>query len=191
MGGLLSRMRSADRIVAAGALALLLFMFLFSWFGLSIAGTLPGSDVNDSGTSLTGWEAFTNSRWVWLLTVLVALASVAARTTGRRLPKSLQPGSVVALLGGVSALLIGYRILHHPAASAGFGGFHVSYGIRIGAWLGFAAALAIAGGGYLQLRDEAPPKAKEEKQADKASAPAFSGLTVSDDPARDAPTDAP
>jgi hypothetical protein len=172
-------MHGADRIVAVGALALLLFMFVFSWFGESIAGTLPGSDVSGAGSSATGWEAFTNSRWVWLLTALVALAAVLARAAGRRPPPSIQLGAVVALLGGVSALLIGYRIVHHPTASAGFGGFHASFGIRIGIWLGFAAALAIAGGGYLQLRDEtdadAPP-------ADEVSAPSFSGLTVSNEP---------
>jgi hypothetical protein len=84
---------------------------------------------------------------------------------------------VVALLGGVSALLIGYRIVHHPTAGAGFGGFHASYGTRIGIWLGFFAALAIAAGGYLQLRDETAPKKEPEA---KESAPAFSGLTVAE-----------
>jgi hypothetical protein len=183
MGGPLNRLRGADRLVAGTALALALFMFVLNWFGESLKGTLPGSDVG-SGSSLTGWEAFTNSRWVWLLTVLVALLSVIARAAGWRLPEWLKPGSVVALLGGVSALLIGFRILHHPAASAGFGGFHASFGIRVGIWLGFAAALAIAVGGYLQLREEVPKKPTPVE----TPTPAFTGLTVSDEQAKhDAP----
>ena len=56
------------------------------------------------------------------------------------MPEWLKPGSVVALLGAVSALLIGYRILHHPAASEGFGGFHMLRSAsEVGIWLGFAA----------------------------------------------------
>ena len=183
MGGQLSRLRGADRLVAVAALALGLFMFAFDWFGESHKGTLPGSDLG-AGTSLTGWEVFTHSRWVWLLTILVALASVVARAADWRPPESLKPGSVVALLGGVSVLLIGYRILHHPAASVGFGGFHASFGLRVGIWLGFAAAVAIAAGGYLQLRDEV------SKQPDpvQTPTPAFTGLTVSDEQAEhDAP----
>ena len=38
-----------------------------------------------------------------------------------------------------------------------FGGFHASYGIKLGIWLGLIAALAIAAGGYLQLRAEDDP----------------------------------
>ena len=117
------------------ALALALFMFALTWFGESLKGTLPGSDVG-SGSAFTGWEAFTHSRWVWLLTILVALVSVIARAAAWQMPEWLKPGSVVALLGAVSALLIGYRILHHPAASKGFGGFHAAFGIRVGIWLG-------------------------------------------------------
>ncbi|HEX3433544.1 MAG TPA: hypothetical protein VHT25_05730 [Solirubrobacteraceae bacterium] len=183
MGGQLSRLRAVDRLVAVAALALALFMFALTWFGESIEGTLPGSSVGP-GSSFTGWEAFRNSRWVWLLTILVALVSVVARTAAWRLPNWLKPGSVVALLGAVSALLVGYRILHHPTASAGFGGFHASFGIRIGIWLGFAAALAIAAGGYLQLREETTEKPAPAE----APTPAFTGLTVSDEQAKqDAP----
>ena len=61
------------------------------------------------------------------------------------------------MLGLLSVVLIVYRIVHHPAASASFGGFHASYGIKLGIWLGLLAALAIAAGGYLQLRAEGEP----------------------------------
>ena len=148
----LSRLRGADRLVAGGAIALSLFMFFFSWFGESVSGALPGTDVSGLGTSSTGWEAFTVRRWIWLLTIVVALTSVAAIASGRRLGASPWPGAIVLLLGALSSLLILYRIVHHPAASVSFGGFDASYGIRLGIWLGLIAALAIAAGGYLQLR---------------------------------------
>jgi hypothetical protein len=170
----LRRLRGADRLVGAGAVALLVFMFFFDWFGESVSGTLPGSDVGGAGFSATGWDTFTNSRWVWLLTSAVAIASVAAIAVQRRLPSTLPPGAIVMLLGFLSVVLILYRIVHHPAATAHFAGFHASYGIRTGIWLGLIAALAIAVGGCLQLRAEGaptPPAAEPAKGT-------FSGLTV-------------
>jgi hypothetical protein len=169
-----SRLRGADRLVAAAALALALFVFVFEWFGESLSGSLQGYDAAGGFGSLTGWQVFTNSRWVWLATVLVALASVPIRAGAVRLPGSLPAGSVVALLGTASVVLIAYRIVHHPAASAGFAGFRISLGIKAGIWLGLAAAVGIACGGWLQLRDETatPQPAKP------AAKNAFTGLTV-------------
>jgi hypothetical protein len=176
-----SRLRAADRLVAVGALALALFMFAFDWFGENIHGTLPGSNLS-AGGSLTGWQAFTISRWIWLATVLVALASVLIRASSAQLPSSVKPGSVVALLGTVSVVLILYRIVHHPAASGGFAGFHVSLGIEIGIWLGLIAAVAIAMGGYLQLRAETTRAPQPERRPPEPAEAAFSGLTVPAEP---------
>jgi hypothetical protein len=186
MGFALSRLTRADRIVALGALALLAFMFLLDWFGESVKGALPGRDLSSSGTGASGWQAFTNSRWVWLLTIVVALACVLAAAAGRRLERPLRGGELVLLLGGVSALLILFRIVHHPSASASFGGFHASSGIRFGIWLGLAAALTVAGGGYLQTRP------LQAALGTPASAPAtdggaFTGLTAPREGAREDP----
>jgi hypothetical protein len=181
MAAQLRRLRAADRLVVAGALALLLFMFVFAWVGESLQGKLRGSYLSGAGSSLTGWETFTNSRWVWLLTAVVALATVIARAGSWRPRESLQLGFAVALLGAASVVLILYRIVHHPANSGGFGGFHVSLGIRIGIWL---AAIAITIGGLLQLRDELAPS--QQPAPDESARAAFSGLTVSSGPARGA-----
>lgn len=153
----LSRLRSADRLVAGAAIALFVVMFFFAWFGETVSGTLPGSNLSGAGSSSSGWETFTVSRWIWLLTIVVAIASVVAIARGSRLPTSLPPGAIVMLLGGLSAVVILFRIVHHPAASASFGGFHASFGIKLGIWLGLIAALAIAAGGCLQLRAEGAP----------------------------------
>jgi hypothetical protein len=185
MAAQLRRLRAADRLVAAGALALLLFMFVFAWFGESLQGKLRGSYLSGAGSSLTGWETFTNSRWVWLLTAVVALATVIARAGSWRPRESLQLGFAVALLGAASVVLILYRIVHHPANSGGFGGFHVSLGIRIGIWLALLAAIAITIGGLLQLRDELAPS-QPQPAPDESARAAFSGLTVSSGPARGA-----
>ena len=170
----ISRLRRADQIIAGGAIALFIFLFFFKWYGVSTnASTIAG--VNLGGNfSRTGWETFTNSRWIWLLTIIVALGAVALVAGQRKLELAVQPGAIVAGLGALSTLLILYRIIHHPTASASFGNFHASAGIKIGIWLGLIAAGAITYGGYLAMQAEDTSIAQERDP----SSGAFSGVTA-------------
>jgi hypothetical protein len=174
MGVELGRLGRGDRLAAVGALALLAFMFLLDWFGEGVEGSLTGRQLSGVATTATGWEAFTGSRWVWLATVVVALASALAAASGRRLRRPVRASELVTLLGAVSSVLIVYRIVHHPGAKEGFGGLHVSSGIRAGIWLGLVAAVAIAAGGYLQTRAE---EAERANPGDGGDAQPFTGVT--------------
>jgi hypothetical protein len=169
-----SRLRRADQLVGAGAVALFIFMFFFKWFGGSVSGTLPAGGVGSLATSATGWQTFTNSRWVWLITIVVAVASLVMVAGQSRLDGPVQPSVVVTWLGSLSSLLIFYRIIHHPSANTTVGNLHASYGIKFGIWLGFIAALAITYGGYLQMQaDGIELTPTREPDAD-----AFTGMTV-------------
>lgn len=168
------RLRRADTILAGGALALLAFMLLLDWFGETANGTLPGKGLSGANSSSSGWETFTISRWIWLLTIVVALGSVLVAAGGRRIERPVRASELVTLLGALSAVLILYRIIHHPTASVSFGGFHASYGIKLGIWLGLAAALTIVAGGYLQMRaEDDPPRGPGPSREE-----SFAGLTV-------------
>ncbi len=174
----ISRLRRADQIVGGGAIAFFIFLFFFKWYGFSTNAPSIGG-VNVSGSiSYSGWHTFTNSRWIWIITIIVALGAVAIRAGLLKLELPLQPGVLVAGLGALSTLLILYRILDHPSASASFGGVHTSVGIKIGIWLGLIAAAAITYGGYLAMQAEGTSLADVREQASGAATSAFSGITA-------------
>jgi hypothetical protein len=162
----ISRLRRAHQVIAGGAIGLFVFMFFFKWLGASYSSSLGGVNV---GSSLNGWHSFTDSRWIWLLTIIVALGAVVLVATQRRLELPIEPGVIVAALGALSTLLILYRILHHPSggASTTVGAVHLSYsfGIKIGIWLGLIAAAAITYGGYLVMREEGTSISEVREQA--------------------------
>jgi hypothetical protein len=170
----ISRLRRADQIIAGGGIAFFIFMFFFKWYGGSSSSSIGG--VNFS-SSLNGYHSFTNSRWIWLITIIVALGSVVLVATQRKLELPIQPGVIVAGLGALSTILILYRIIHHP--SGGTSGtiagvsYSASYGIKIGIWLGLISAAVITYGGYLSMQDEGTSISQVRDQASQA----FSGLT--------------
>ena len=76
-------LRRADRLMASGAIVLLVVLFLVKWYEASARlGAAKGLQI--LGGSLDGWHAFTHSRWIWLLTIIVALAAVLVTLSGRR-----------------------------------------------------------------------------------------------------------
>jgi hypothetical protein len=170
----ITRLRRSDRVIGIGAVLFFIFLFFFKWYGFSSnAPTIGG--VNVSGDfSFSGWHTFTNSRWIWLITIIVALGAVAVRMGVVKLNGPVQPGVLVAGLGALSSLLIIYRILDHPTASASFGGVHTSVGIKIGIWLGLIAAAMITYGGYLGMQAEGTSLADVREQASGA----FSGMAA-------------
>jgi hypothetical protein len=182
----MSRLRRAEQIIAGGAVAFFIFLFFFNWYGVSTnASSIAGVNLN---ISKSGWDTFTNSRWIWLITIIVALASVVLVATQRKLELPVQPAMIVAALGALSTILILYRIIHHPTASASFGSFHASAGIKIGIWLGLIASAAITYGGYLAMQAQphtsptaaAPTDSSPSERAPSESAggEAFTGLVA-------------
>jgi hypothetical protein len=163
--------------VGGGAIALFIFLFFFKWYGYSSnAPSIAGVNVSSS-YSIDGWHAFQNSRWIWIITIIVALGAVAIASGALELKSPVQLGVLVAGLGALSTLTILYRIVHHPTASASFGSFHASVGIKIGIWLGLIAAAAITYGGYLAMQDEGTSLADVRDQASQAVSSAAASVS--------------
>lgn len=125
---------------AGAALALLIVMFAFEWYGVD---GIPGK--SEVSTVENGWHGLTIVRWVMLLTIAVTLGSLlrnAARGEGRGRAAT---GAAIAGLGAVTSLLLIYRVLidlPQPASVVDQ---------KLGAYLGVLCALVIAAGGYEML----------------------------------------
>jgi hypothetical protein len=183
-----ARVRLPERIEVAGAVVLLLALFLLDWYGSDITDTLPGSHISGGTVSGTGWESFTSSRWIWLATIVLALGSTYAAAAAQRLEGPVRLGACVLALGALSSVLILYRIVHHPGPGVSVHGLRIAYDVKFGIWPGLIGALAMTVGGYLQLQTEgglpwlSPPERERPPVAEPPSdqpEQSFSGLTVS------------
>jgi hypothetical protein len=148
-----SRLRRSDQIIGGSAIAFFIFLFFFHWYGGS-----SNTPLGSTSLGASGWKTFSNSRWIWLITIIVALVAVAVASGALSLKSPVQFSVLVAGLGALSTLLILYRIIHHPhgGVSGSIGGVHysASYGIKIGIWLGLIASAALTYGGYLAMQSE-------------------------------------
>ena len=102
----------------------------------------------------TGWQAFGILDVVLVLLALVpvVLAVTQATRTSPAIPVFFS--SMTLLAGLLAALLILIRIIFQP-------GPNELVSVQPGAWLGFAAALVVALGGWRSVRVEAMPAIPE------------------------------
>jgi hypothetical protein len=134
----MARLRDGEWIAGAGGVALLAAMFLH-WYGVG-------------PFEATAWQAFDVLDVVLVLLALVPFGLVFTHAT--RLSPSIPVAFSVCTIpaGALAALLILYRIVNQP-------GPNNLVEVEAGAWLGFAAALVIAAGGWRSVRIEPIPGA--------------------------------
>jgi hypothetical protein len=135
---MMGRVRDGEWIAGAGGVALLAAMFLH-WYG---AGPFEA----------TAWQAFDVLDVVLALLALVPLGLVVTQATRSSPSIPVALSVLTTLAGGLAGLLILYRIVNQP-------GPNDVVQVQAGAWLGFVAALVIAGGGWRSLSVEAIPGA--------------------------------
>jgi hypothetical protein len=137
------RLRDGEWIAGAGAVALLVSMFLH-WYALDTA--LLGGIAAEA----TAWQAFDVLDIVLALLALVPLALMFTQATrlSPAIPAFFSVMTVVA--GGLAALLILYRIVNQPGPNG-------VVDVQVGAWLGVLAAAVIAAGGWRSTRVEPVP----------------------------------
>jgi hypothetical protein len=142
-----SRLRRGEIIVGAASVVLLASMFVLEWYGLT-AQLRPTAASLGSSTSVNGWDALTNVRWLMLLTIACGLALVYVQAARRAPAIPVTLSVLVTVLGLITVLVLIYRVLiNEPGNDA-------VVEQEAGAFVGLASAIAIVIGGYLSMRDE-------------------------------------
>jgi len=121
------RLRAGERLAGAGAVLLVVALFL-PWFG------------GRSGLQALGWLVIL----LVLADVLLALWLVAGTAAAHRLAQSVAAAVVLSAAGPVVALVLVVRVL----------AFAPDGGLRVAAWLGLAGAVAVVAGAWWAIADE-------------------------------------
>jgi hypothetical protein len=137
-----SRLRTGEIVAGGGGLALFVFLF-FDWFsgGAELTGT-PGN-LTVSRVGISGWDALTDlPGFLIILAGVSGMALVCLAAAGQRVNIPISRGGVTATLGSLAVLLILWRMV------AG------SPTLKIGVFLGLAAAIAITAGALMALGED-------------------------------------
>jgi hypothetical protein len=127
-----SRLRTGELVAGIGGLALFVSLF-FDWFGGGgFEGNLDGWD--GLGADFTGY--------IVALTSVAGMALALLAMTEQRVNVPLPRGGVTVLLGSLSVGIILWRFFANPGD------------LKVGIFLGLAAAVSIAAGAIMALRED-------------------------------------
>ncbi|HEX6601270.1 MAG TPA: hypothetical protein VF030_01380 [Solirubrobacterales bacterium] len=141
------RLSTGEKIAGASAVLLFIFMF-FDWFKVDV----DGNGLFSISVGGSAWEAFSYTDLFLMLTIIVAVAVAVIRLADALVEPPVSLNAVAAVLGGISVLLILYRIIDPPGDTGGVPGVDISP--AIGAFLGLIAAVGIAYGAYRAMQEE-------------------------------------
>lgn len=147
----LDRLNTGEKIAGVSAILLFVFMF-FDWFGVEVSG-FGGISESVPGVGGSAWDVLDFIPIVLVVTVAAALALVALRLTDSTYEPPVPGSTVVAILGGISVLLILFRIIDPPSLGS-LGGISYDATLKVGIFLGLVSAVGIAYGGYSAMREE-------------------------------------
>jgi hypothetical protein len=139
MGFDASRIRWPEWVVGVAGAALAASMLLLPWF--SVAG--PPGPQPGAAYEVDGWDGLQHGRWLLLVTIVLALASLIAQATRRAPAVPVTLAVLASWSGGLSVAWLIYRVIIDPPG-----------GREVGGWIGLIAAAAIAYGGYRSVRLE-------------------------------------
>ena len=145
------KLNTGEKIAAISAVLLFIFMF-FTWFGVEVsgAGAFSGSVPGAGGDA---WDALEFIPVILVIAIVAAIGVAVLRLTDSAYEPPISMNAVVTVLGGLSFLLILFRIVDPPSFGS-FGGVSVDGTVEFGIFLGLIAAAGIAYGGYLAMKEE-------------------------------------
>jgi hypothetical protein len=152
-------------IAAVSALLLLILMFGTKWYG--VAG-IPGTSAHAQAvTTQNAWGSLSVVRWVMLLTILAAGASVLVHLVDISRSTIALIRLAVALLGSLTAVLLTWRVLIDLPSPSDV------VDQKLGAVAGLVCAYGIAVGGFEAIREQRA-RARESIQVTRSQDPVVS-----------------
>jgi hypothetical protein len=145
------KLNTGEKIAGVSAVLLFVFMF-FDWFGVEVSGS-NGFSGTVPGAGGSAWDALDFIPIVLVVTIVVALVNVFLRLSDSDYEPPISLNVAVAVLGGLSVLLILFRIVF-PPSFGDFGGVSVDGTLEFGIFLGLLAAAGIAYGAYKAMQEE-------------------------------------
>jgi hypothetical protein len=145
------KLNTGEKVAGVSAVLLFIFMF-FDWFGVEVSDS-NGFSGTVSGAGGSAWDALDFIPIVLVITIVVALVNAFLRLSDSDYEPPISMNVAVAVLGGLSVLLILFRIVSPPDFGT-FGGISIEATREFGIFLGFLAAAGIAYGGYRGMQEE-------------------------------------
>lgn len=145
------KLNTGEKIAGVSAVLLFIVMF-FDWFGVEVSGS-SGFSGTVPGAGGSAWDALEFIPIVLVITIVVALVNAFLRLSDSDYEPPVSMNVAVAVLGGISMLLILFRIVDPPGFGT-FGGVSIDATLEFGIFLGLIAAAGIAYGGYRGMQEE-------------------------------------
>jgi hypothetical protein len=147
----LDKLSLGEKIAAASAVLLFVFMFFFNWYGVEVSGV--GGFSGSTGEGGSAWDTLELIRFILLITVVAALVMAGLRLADSDAEPPVPMSVLITVLGALSVLLILFRIID-PPTFASFGGVSIDATLSVGIFLGLIAAGGVAYGGYTAMQEE-------------------------------------
>jgi hypothetical protein len=144
------RIGHGELLSATSALALLVVMFAFKWFGVD---GIPGR-TRSLAWAVNGWQGLPLVRWAMAATIVAALGAPLLHATQRSHGTKTSTSIVVLALASLTSLLLIYRVLIDLPSSSQV------VDQKLGAFAGILCALGVALGGYEAVRQEHAERAE-------------------------------
>lgn len=147
----LDKLSSGEKIAGVSSIVLFIFMF-FDWFTVEVSG---GNGIFSASASAGGsaWDALDWIPIVLVVTIIAALGIAVLRLVDSSYEPPVSGNAIVAILGGLSFILILYRIIDPPGAGS-VPGLDIDVSPAFGIFVSLIAAAGIAYGGYKAMQDE-------------------------------------
>jgi hypothetical protein len=147
----MDRLSMGERIAAVSAVLLFFFMF-FDWFSVEVSGS-SGPFTASASTGGSAWDALDNIPIFLVITIVVTIGVAALRMTDSGFEPAISLNTVVAVLGGISVLLVLFRIIDPPGVGS-VPGLSVDVSPAFGIFLGLLATIGVTYGGYRAMQEE-------------------------------------